>query len=151
MKKFQFSLDTVLEYKQQVLDSLQAEHGALADLVRRQELTLAGVKSRYAKTNREYREKAAAGMQVAEAITYETGLQVLEREIFRETEKLQNFRRQADAKRREMVSAKQDTASIENLRERKLDSYLKEYRKREERFIDDLVCARGLSQRDATL
>ena len=34
MKKFKFSLETVLEYKQQVLDSLQAEHGAILARVR---------------------------------------------------------------------------------------------------------------------
>lgn len=151
MKKFQFSLDTVLEYKQQVLDSLRVEHGALMDQVRRQESAVARAESRYARINQEYRGKKAAGMQVAEAAAYETGLQVLEKEIFREAERLQNLRRQADAKRKEMVSAKQDTASIENLRERKLDCYLKERRKSEERFIDDLVCARGLGRRDATL
>ena len=27
MKKFRFSLETVLDYKQQILDSLRAEHG----------------------------------------------------------------------------------------------------------------------------
>ena len=37
MKKFRFSLETVMEYKQQVLDSLQAEHGAILAKVRRQE------------------------------------------------------------------------------------------------------------------
>ena len=29
MKKFRFSLETVLDYKQQVLENLQAEHGAI--------------------------------------------------------------------------------------------------------------------------
>ena len=35
MKKFRFSLETVLEYKQQILDSLQTEHGAILAQVKR--------------------------------------------------------------------------------------------------------------------
>ena len=37
MKKFRFSLETVLDYKQQVLESLQAEHGAILARIRQQE------------------------------------------------------------------------------------------------------------------
>lgn len=38
MKRFQFSLNTVLSYKQQVLEELQNEHGQLLYQVRQQEL-----------------------------------------------------------------------------------------------------------------
>ena len=37
MKQFRFSLETVLDYKQQALDSLRAEHGASLAQVRAQE------------------------------------------------------------------------------------------------------------------
>ena len=37
MKKFRFSLETVLDYKQQVLDALRIEHGAIQAKVRAQE------------------------------------------------------------------------------------------------------------------
>lgn len=40
MKRFQFSLNTVLSYKQQVLEELQNEHGQLLYQVRQQELVL---------------------------------------------------------------------------------------------------------------
>ena len=40
MKKFQFGLDTVLDYKTQILESLQAEHGAILAQVRKQEEVL---------------------------------------------------------------------------------------------------------------
>ena len=43
MKKFRFSLDTVLDYKQQVLDSLRAEHGAILTQVREQERVVDGL------------------------------------------------------------------------------------------------------------
>ena len=37
MKKFKFSLDTVLSYKQQVLDALRGEHAECLAKVRAQE------------------------------------------------------------------------------------------------------------------
>ena len=37
MKKFKFALDTVLSYKQQVLDALKGEHAAILTQVREQE------------------------------------------------------------------------------------------------------------------
>ena len=40
MKKFQFSLETVLRYKEQVLESLQNEYAAAAQRVREQEALL---------------------------------------------------------------------------------------------------------------
>ena len=142
MKKFQFSLDTVLQYKQQRLDALKAEHAAAVQRVRHQEAAVADAEARYARLNEEYREKKAEGLLVAEAMTYETGLQVIENEIRREQERLRELQRQAETKRAEMVEARQETASIEKLREKKMDLYHKELQKSEERFIDDLVGAR---------
>ena len=46
MKKFRFSLETVLDYKQQVLSALQAEHGAILAQVRDQEIGRASCRER---------------------------------------------------------------------------------------------------------
>ena len=43
MKKFKFSLDTVLDYKQQVLDALRGEHAVILAQVRAQEEVLEAV------------------------------------------------------------------------------------------------------------
>ena len=48
MKRFQFSLNTVLSYKQQVLEELQNEHGQLLYQVRQQELVLQAAEERAA-------------------------------------------------------------------------------------------------------
>lgn len=139
MKRFQFSLETVLDYKQQVLDSLRVEHGALLAMVRRQEEALSAVEARYAETNEEFREKKRTGLTVSAAMTYEMGLRVLEGEIRRETEKLEALRRQEAAKRAEVVRGKQETSSLEILREKKLAGYEKEVRKQEELHIEEFV------------
>ncbi len=146
MKKFRFSLDPVLDYKQQVLDCLMSEHQTLLNRLAAQEQAVAAAERRYDQTNLEYRGKKETGMLVAEAMTYETGLKVLEQEIRRETERLAAFRRQAEEKWAELVTVKQDTSSIEKLREKQLSCYQAELQNTQQRFIDDLVCARGFGR-----
>lgn len=151
MKKFRFPLDIVLEYRRQVQDSLQVELGAAAAEVRRQEQVLENARRRYADINREYREKAALGLSIAEMRGYETGLKVQQGVIARELAQLETLRRRMEAKRQELVSAKLDVSSVEKLREKKLRAYVKDVEKSEEQFIDDLVGARSNSGRSASL
>ena len=139
MKKFSFPLDTVLDYKQQILDSLKIEHGAILALVRRQEEFLASIQSQYAATNAELREKERSGLTIAGALIYEIGLRALEEDITRETAKLETLRLQELQKREQLVASKIDTTSLERLREKKLDHYNKALQKSQEQLIDELV------------
>ena len=70
---------------------------------------------------------------------YQTGLRSIEREIQRETEKLEALRAKEEEKRAQVVEAKKETSSIEKLREKKLDAYQKEAAKSEEIFIEEFV------------
>ncbi len=141
MKKFSFPLDTVLDYKQQILDSLKIEHGAILAQVRRQEAILTNVQSEYEITNAELREKERNGLTIAGALIYEIGLRALEEDIARETAKLEALRLQELQKREQLVASKIDTTSLERLREQKLDSYNKAVQKSQEQFIDELITA----------
>lgn len=151
MKKFRFALDTVLEYRQQVQDSLQVELGAITARAHLQEQAVADARARYAQINEEYREKKAAGMRIAEVCGYETALEAQEMVIRKETVLLHKLLKQAEAKRGELVTAKQDASSVEKLREKKLWAYRMELQKSEEQLIDDLVCARGGINQGAAL
>lgn len=139
MKKFKFSLDSVLSYKEQVLESLQGEHAAILARVREQEAVLEGVWQDYRDCNEEYRQRKAEGLSIADAMFYQNGLRVLESEIDRETRRLEELRRQEEAKRQEVVDAKIDTSSIEKLKEHKLEDYHKAVQKAEEALIDEFV------------
>jgi flagellar FliJ protein len=151
MKKFRFSLDTVLDYRRQVQDALQVELGALTALVRQQEKVLLEEEAVYAALNREYREKKQEGMSIADMRTYETGLEVQEGRIRQAAELLRQRLAEMEAKRGELVKAKQDASSVEKLREKKLGAYHKDLEKSEEQFIDDLVGARRASASGASL
>ena len=139
MKKFRLPLDTVLSYKQQVLDALRGEHAAILAEVHTQEEWVEHLWQEYRAYSEEYRQRSAEGLVMTEALMYQTGLRSIEREIQRETEKLDALRAKEEAKRAEVVEAKKETSSIEKLREKKLDAYHKEEAKSEEIFIEEFV------------
>ena len=139
MKKFKFSLDTVLSYKQQVLEALQGEHALALAAVREQEALLENLWQAYRDYNAEYRRRAEEGLLLTEALMYQNGLRAAEQEIQRETARLEELRAEEETRREKVVEAKKDTSSIEKLKERKLDDYHKAEAKSEEAFIEEFV------------
>lgn len=142
MKRFQFNLDSVLNYRRQVLDGCQGEYAQALDQVRRQEARKADAEDRYGKLNQEFRDAAAAGITAADALTYEGGLRLLEQEIARESRLLEDCRKAAEEKREQMMQAHIDKAALERLREKKWEDYNRSVQKSDELFIDELVSSR---------
>ena len=139
MKKFRFSLESVLDYKQQALDSLKREHGAIVAQVKAQEDYLAGLESDYREMDAEFCQRKLEGIAVLDAMRYEQYLRAMERQIQQAILRLEDLRRLEEAKRAEVVSAKQDTSASEKLKDKKLDSYNKAVQKSEEAMIDEFV------------
>ena len=139
MKKFRFSLETVLDYKQQVLDSLQAEHGAILARVKRQEELIERMEADYRALAGEFNQRKAEGISILDAMKYEQYLRSSERELEEAYSHLAKLQKQEEEKRSEVVDAKKETSSIEKLREKKLDGYNKAVQKSEENLIDEFV------------
>lgn len=139
MKKFKFSLDTVLSYKQQALDAAKAEHGAILARVREQEQVVDREEQCYREYNLEYRQRKEEGLTIGEAAVYQNGLRAQEMRIQREIDRLEALKKQEEEKRAQMIEAKKESASLEKLREQKLDAYNKAVQKSEEAMIDELI------------
>ena len=142
MKKFSFQLDTVLRYKTQVLDIRLAEHGAALAALRRQEAVLEQARANRIACEEEYREQKALGITVADSMKYETGIEVLQNTVKREKGKLKELQKIEEQRRAALVEAKQETQSLEKLKEIKRCEYDAMVAKAEEKEIDDLVMAR---------
>ena len=141
MKKFQFSLSTVLGYKQQVQEGLQNEHAQLVHRVRQAEQRLEELEEAYRNCNRELREAEAKGTTVSEVLKYQSALRYWEQQIHDARAHLVQCRQAAEAKRAELVAARQETASLEKVRERKHEEYRYQIQKSEELFIEELVAS----------
>lgn len=142
MKKFKFQLGTVLRYKNQVLDIRLAEHGSALAAVRRQEAVLEQARQNRIACEEEYRRKKAEGITIADSMKYETGIEVLERRVQREAGLLKELQKAEEEKRRLLVEARQETQSLEKLKDIKRGEYDAAVAKAEEKEIDDLVMAR---------
>jgi flagellar FliJ protein len=139
MKKFQFPLENVLEYKNQVLDALQGEHALLLAQVHDQEKVVQGLYSKYYAYSEEYRGKKQTGITIVDAMGYESGLRTMETQIQKETDILEAKKADAEKKRAEVVVARQEAASIQKLKEKKQMDYRKSAQKDEEQQIEEFV------------
>ena len=74
MKKFFFSLDTVLNYKEQVLDGLKAEHARILSKVRECERTIEAMEEEHRRCAMEFRDNRMNGMKICDIHTYENYL-----------------------------------------------------------------------------
>lgn len=139
MKKFFFSLDTVLSYKEQVLDGLKAEHVRILMKVRECENVIERMEAEHRRCAIEFRDSKMKGMKISDIHTYEHYLEALGIKIRKKYEELEKLKVQEEAKRSEVVEAKKETSSIDKLKEKKFKEYEKEVQKEEEQFIEEFV------------
>ena len=139
MKKFYFALDTVLRYKEQVLDGLKAEHARALARVRECERAIEELELLHLKCTEEFRQNKQDGITIREIHTYENYLESLGLQIRQKKEQLAQLKKKEEAKRNEVVEAKKETSTIDKLKEKKQEAYNKEVQKEEEQFIEEFV------------
>ena len=142
MKKFFFSLDTVLSYKEQVLDGLKAEHARILQKVRECENAIERMEAEHRECCIEFRENRMKGMKISDIHTYENYLDALGIKIRKKYEELAKLQQKEEEKRAEVVEAKKETSSIDKLKEKKFKEYEKEVQKEEEHFIEEFVATK---------
>lgn len=143
MKKFFFALDTVLNYKEQVLDGLKAEHARILAKVRECEQAIERLEEEHRACTLELREHKMEGMTIREIHGYENYLEALDIKIRIKQEQLKKLMEQEEAKRNEVVEAKKETSSIDKLKEKKKAEYDKAVQKEEEKFIEEFVATKS--------
>lgn len=142
MKKFNFQLESVMNYKQQNLENKKAEHAAAIALVNAQNEKINALGENYKEINVEFNAKKMTGITIIEAMEYSSFLYKLEVEIQREKVYLEELKKKEDEKRADMVEVKIETSTLEKLKEKKLEIYQKEVQKSEEQFIEEFVSRR---------
>lgn len=142
MKRFQFQLEPVLRYKNQRLDALMTELSEAQMVAAAQEKLRDEAARRLADYDAEFAEKRAAGFTNLEAMEYEAGQQVLERRVQQEQQMLERRLRELEEKREQVVAARQETHTIEKLKEIRRGEYDAAAAKAEEKALDDLTAAR---------
>jgi flagellar FliJ protein len=139
MKKFSFPLDTVLNYKDQILDNLKSEHALILAHVTQQEQKILTLSEQRGVACTRFREETHCGMTVSAMREYESYITYMQQRILYEEGTLLKLKKKEEHKRNEVVEARKEKASIEKLKEKKLNLYNKEVLRSEELFIEEFV------------
>ncbi len=139
MKKFSFSLDTVLNYKEQVLDGLKAEHMKILVRVRKCEEELDTLEQTYHRGAEEFDQKKKVGMGVQEMYIYDNFLQGIQKQIEIKLEEFAQLKKKEEVQRAKVVEAKKECSSIQKLKEKQAEAYRKLEQKETEQMIEEFV------------
>ena len=147
MKRFEYRLETVLDYKTQVLDNLKTEHAASMQNVNKKQEQIRSLKQELTGYESEFDEVKVAGATIENYRLFDMCIGRMEQIIDEEKERLQVLRRQEDAKKQEVIEAKVDTSRYEKLKDRKLREYQKAVAKADEIFVEEFVSGTALRTR----
>jgi flagellar FliJ protein len=146
MKKFAFSLQTVLDFKNQYLNEAKNEYSAaMADVNHQQEIIM-NLNRLYDKTNVEYNEKKLIGIGIYEMTKYDTYLKKINSDIEKEMIRLKELEEILEVKFNAMVKAKQEVTSLDKLREKRYDAYNYAVQKSEELLIEEFVSNKSVAR-----
>ena len=112
MKKFFFSLNTVLNYKEQVLESLRAEHVRSLQKVRACEAEIEQLEQQHKDCVEEFEDNKRTGIAISRIKTYEGYLESLSVRILKKQEQLEVLKAEELQKRNRMIEAKSSLLNI---------------------------------------
>lgn len=139
MKKFVFSLEKVLGYKQQILDLLKSELSRLQMELHETERQIEDRKHEFETTNHSLIVKMQGGMAPHDISIYKNYLADLNRRIQALWQQKQKVMDAISAKQQEIVKMNSDISGLERLKDKQLQSYLSQERKEQEIFIEEFV------------
>ena len=142
MKRFQFQLQSVLDFKQRALEDLMVELDQAQSRMMAQEYKRDQAQERLTEYDLSFAQKRAEGFTNIDALEYEAGQQVLLRRLRQEQQLLEQRERELEAKREQVIDARQETRAIEKLKELRRGEYDAAALKEEEKMLDDLTAAR---------
>lgn len=139
MKKFQYSLETVMDYKTQLLDRVQREFSEVMARLRRQRQYLELLYERRRELETEFGKLKQRGGAIQRFQLFQEVLDRRSEEILLEEGRLRKLQVETDRKQTELVEAKVDVSKFEKLKEHKLSDYQRDIRKADERFIEEFI------------
>ncbi|MCY1713029.1 flagellar export protein FliJ [Caproiciproducens galactitolivorans] len=139
MKKFIFTLEKVLSFKQQTLDIQKNELLQLQMKRMEIEKEINSLNDLFAATNRKMQEELQTGMNASDITIYKTYFNILNQKILKLVEDKSKLQEIIAQKKTEIIAINSDISGLEKLRDKQLAAYLEICRKSEELAIDEYV------------
>jgi len=149
MKKFIFSLQKVLEIREQILENSKIELSNLNHDYRNIELGIKNLNDKFYSVNNEFLEKSSVAISVGEMSYYKIYMNSILKQVENKEEEKENLIKKIEAKRQEIVNKKMEISSLEKLRENEYEKYNSTMAKIEEIFIEEFVSNKSMTKRYA--
>lgn len=139
MKKFKYSLETVYQFKLQVLDKVKEEYAIKQQEVLNQQSLINRLQEELFHYEEEFERVKQECASIETIMMYVNGIERMEKRIGKEKDELIRRTVIAEEKKREVIKANVDTNAFEKLKEKKLEEYRIQGQKAEEQFIEEFV------------
>ena len=139
MKKFKYSLETVYQFKLQVLDKVKEEYAIKQQEVLNQQSLINRLQEELFHYEEEFERVKQEGASIETIMMYVNGIERMEKRIGKEKDELIRRTVIAEEKKREVIKANVDTNAFEKLKEKKIEEYRIQGQKAEEQFIEEFV------------
>ena len=139
MKKFKYSLETVYQFKLQVLDKVKEEYAIKQQEVLNQQSLINRLQEELFHYEEEFERVKQEGASIETIMMYVNGIERMEKRIGKEKDELIRRTVIAEEKKREVIKANVDTNAFEKLKEKKLEEDRVQGQKAEEQFIEEFV------------
>ena len=139
MKKFKYSLETVYQFKLQVLDKVKEEYAIKQQEVLNQQSLINRLQEELFHYEEEFERVKQEGASIETIMMCVNGIERMEKRIGKEKDELIRRTVIAEEKKREVIKANVDTNAFEKLKEKKLEEYRVQGQKAEEQFIEEFV------------
>jgi flagellar FliJ protein len=149
MKKFNFPLQKILDYKEYIQKN---EEDVLKQL-RSSYVKLCSNRDELLRIRREYAEtfegKCGSGIQISEAVIYKSYISQLNEQIEEFERRIAMVEKEIERQIERVLVATMERTSLDKLKDKCLEEYSFEERKEEERFINEFVSNASASQADS--
>lgn len=139
MKKFKFSLEKILQLKEQILKNLKNDLSFLQLALKEKEAEIQELWAKYYKTDNEYKEKSSNSIMPYEIAQYKDYLTFITNFIKKKEEEKDLIIKKIEAKKQEIINMNIEISTLEKLREKKLAKYNYQLQKVEEILIEEFV------------
>ncbi len=139
MKKFKFSLEKVLQLKEQILKNLKNDLSFLQLALKEKEVEIDDLWVKYYKTDNEYKEKSSKSIMPYEIAQYKDYMNYITNLIKKKEEEKAVIIKKIEAKKLEIINMNIDISTLEKLKDKKLIKYNYVVQKMEEILIEEFV------------
>lgn len=139
MKKFKFSLEKILQLKEQILKNLKNDLSFLQMALKDKESEIQDLWLKYYKTDNEYKEKSLVSIMPYEIKNYKDYLSYIINIIKKKEEEKAILLKKIEAKKQEIININIEISTLDKLKDKKLAKYNYQVQKIEEILIEEFV------------